>query len=244
MEKIRLQKYFTDCGIMSRRAAEAEIEAGNVTVNGITALIGDKVYPDIDIVEWNGKLIKNGALHRTYLMLNKPMGYITTMSDEKGRKTASDLVKECGTRVYPVGRLDMYSEGLILFTDDGDLANRLTHPSHSIPKYYLVKVKGDITKQQYKTLTGPMELDGYRLQPINVRILKNGSVDSEGNVYSTLKITLYEGRNRQIRRMCEKAEIVIMRLKRVAIGSIELGNLEPGKWRFLSQEEVDYLKNN
>ena len=177
-------------------------------------------------------------------MLNKPMGYITTMSDEKGRKTASDLVKECGTRVYPVGRLDMYSEGLILFTDDGDLANRLTHPSHSIPKYYLVKVKGDITKQQYKTLTGPMELDGYRLQPINVRILKNGSVDSEGNVYSTLKITLYEGRNRQIRRMCEKAEIVIMRLKRVAIGSIELGNLEPGKWRFLSQEEVDYLKNN
>lgn len=244
MDKIRLQKYFTDCGVMSRRAAEAEIELGNVSVNGLIASLGDKIDPDNDIVEWNGERVVNGALHRTYLMLNKPMGYVTTMADEKGRKTAAELVKDCGTRVYPVGRLDMYSEGMILFTDDGELANKLTHPSHNIPKIYLVKVKGDLTKQQYTTLTSPIELDGYELRPIDVKIVKKGAVDADGNVYSTLRITLYEGRNRQIRRMCEKSGIVVMRLKRIAIGDIKIDKLEAGKWRFLSDDEIDYLKNS
>ena len=244
MEKIRLQKYFTDCGIMSRRAAEEEITAGNVTVNGIVAQVGMKVDPDTDIVLWNGNEIKNGAAHRTYIMLNKPMGYVTTMSDEKGRKIAAELVSDVGTRVYPVGRLDMYSEGLLLFTDDGELANKLTHPSHSIPKHYLVKVKGELEESQMKVLTSDMELDGYKLRPIKAKIVKNGAVDRFGELYSTLKITLFEGRNRQIRQMCEKSGIVVMRLKRIAIGDIKLDKLESGKWRHLSNEEVEYLKNN
>lgn len=244
MEKIRLQKYFTDCGIMSRRSAEAEIEAGNVTVNGEVAYLGMKIDPQVDKVFWMDKKIESGAVHRTYIMLNKPMGYVTTMSDEKGRKTAAELVSDVGSRVYPVGRLDMYSEGLLLFTDDGELANKLTHPSHSIPKHYLVKVKGELVKSQLDILTSDMELDGYKLRPIDVKVVKNGACDKFGSVYSTLKITLYEGRNRQIRQMCEKSGIVVMRLKRVAIGTIKLGELESGKWRKLTSEEIEYLKNN
>ncbi len=244
MERIRLQKYFTDCGIMSRRAAEAEIEGGNVTVNGTVAVIGDKIDPSVDMVEWNGQIIKNGALHRTYIMLNKPLGYVTTMADEKGRKTAAELVADANTRVYPVGRLDMYSEGLILFTDDGELANKLTHPSHMIPKIYLVKVKGAVTREQMNTLTSPMELDGYELKPIEAKVIRRGVVDTEGNEYSTIRITLYEGRNRQIRRMCEKSGITVMRLRRIAIGDIKLGELEMGKWRHLTNEEINYLKNS
>lgn len=242
MEKIRLQKYFTDCGVMSRRAAEEEISAGNVTVNGIVAQLGMKVDPDADVVLWNGSEIKNGAQHRTYIMLNKPMGYVTTMSDEKGRRIAAELVSDVGTRVYPVGRLDMYSEGLLLFTDDGELANKLTHPSHSIPKHYLVKVKGPLTKEQMQILTSDMELDGYKLRPIKAKVLKNGETDRFGDIYSTLKITLYEGRNRQIRQMCEKSGIVVMRLKRIAIGDIKLDKLESGKWRHLTSNEVEYLR--
>ncbi len=244
MEKIRLQKYFTDCGIMSRRAAEVEIVCGHVTLNGVTAVIGDKLDPDVDIVEWNGKKIENGALHRTYIMLNKPLGYVTTMSDEKGRKTAAELVGDVGTRVYSVGRLDMYSEGLLLFTDDGELANKLTHPSHQISKIYLVKVKGTVTREQMSMLTSPMELDGYKLRPVEAKIIRHRAVDSEGNEYSTLKIILYEGRNRQIRKMCEKCGIVVMRLRRIAIGDIKLGELEVGKWRRLTAEEIEYLKNS
>lgn len=244
MEKIRLQKYFTDCGVMSRRAAEAEIENGNVTVNGVVALLGDKIDPENDTVHWKGQLIKSGALHRTYIMLNKPMGYVTTMADEKGRKTAAELVSDVPCRVYPVGRLDMYSEGLLLFTDDGELANKLTHPSHKVYKKYLVKVKGSISRDQFKTLTSPMELDGYKLKPIEAKILKNGETDREGNLYSTLGIILHEGRNRQIRRMCEKSGIVIMRLRRIAVGDIKLGELETGKWRYLTDDEINYLKNS
>ena len=244
MEKIRLQKYFTDCGIMSRRAAEAEITNGNVKVNGAVAMIGDKIAPDSDVVEWNGQIIKSGAQHRTYIMLNKPLGYVTTMADEKGRKTAAELVADAKTRVYPVGRLDMYSEGLILFTDDGELANKLTHPSHKIPKIYLVKVKGTVTREQMSTLTSPMELDGYQLKPIEAKVVRRGIIDNEGNEYSTLRITLFEGRNRQIRKMCEKSGITVMRLRRIAIGDIKLGNLELGKWRGLTPDEIDYLKNS
>ncbi len=229
---------------MSRRAAEDEISAGNVTVNGEIAQLGAKIDPENDTVIWNGKEIKSGALHRTYIMLNKPMGYVTTMSDEKGRKTAAELISDVGCRVYPVGRLDMYSEGLLLFTDDGELANKLTHPSHSIPKHYLVKVKGALGKEQMTVLTSDMELDGYKLRPIKARIIKNGETDRFGEVYSTLMITLFEGRNRQIRQMCEKSGITVMRLKRIAIGDIKLNSLESGKWRHLSEEEVEYLKNN
>lgn len=243
MEKIRLQKYFTDCGVLSRRAAEKEIESGTVTVNGVVAKLGDKIDPENDVVVWNGEKVSSDTTHRTYIMLNKPMGYVTTMSDEKDRKTAADLVSDVGTRVYPIGRLDMYSEGLLLFTDDGELANNLSHPSHTIAKTYLVKVKGSISREQYKTLTSPMELDGYVLRPIEAKVLKNGVYDAEGNLYSTLLINLYEGRNRQIRKMCEKSDIVVMRLKRIAVGNVKLNDLPLGKWRYLTDDEIKYLKN-
>lgn len=242
MEKIKLQKYFTDCNVMSRRAAEREIELGNVTVNGQTASIGDRIDPDCDTVRWNGKVISPALGGHTYIALNKPLGYVTTMSDEKGRKTAAELVSDLGKRVYPVGRLDMYSEGLLLFTDDGELANRLTHPSHDFSKKYLVKVKGACTEEDIKKLLSPMELDGYKLRPIKAKLIKSGEQDREGNVYSTLSIILYEGRNRQIRRMCEKCGLAVMRLRRVSVGEIKLGDLPLGKWRHLTEKEIQYLK--
>lgn len=243
MEKIRLQKYFTMCGEMSRRAAENEIAAGNVTVNGVVASLGDKIDPKCDTVRLGTKIIAPAQSGHTYIMLNKPMGYVTTMSDEKGRKCVSELVSDCPARVYPVGRLDMYSEGLLIFTDDGELANRLMHPSHSFEKVYKVKVKGELSDESIKALTSPMELDGYALQPIEAKIIARGRKDLSGNVYSVLLITLHEGRNRQIRKMCEKCGITVMRLKRISVGPIELGSLESGKWRHLSAGEVSRLKS-
>ena len=243
MEKIRLQKYFTMCGEMSRRAAENEIAAGNVTVNGVVASLGDKIDPKCDTVRLGTKIIAPAQSGHTYIMLNKPMGYVTTMSDEKGRKCVSELVADCPARVYPVGRLDMYSEGLLIFTDDGELANRLMHPSHSFEKVYKVKVKGELSDESIKALTSPMELDGYALQPIEAKIIARGRKDLSGNVYSVLLITLHEGRNRQIRKMCEKCGITVTRLKRISVGPIELGSLESGKWRHLSAGEVSLLKS-
>jgi 23S rRNA pseudouridine2605 synthase len=239
----RIQKILASRGIASRRACEEMIVAGRVTCNGEICILGQSADPDKDILLVDGQPIP-ASEKPTYIMLHKPKGYVTTMSDEKGRKIAADLVTDVGTRVYPVGRLDMYSEGLLLFTDDGELANKLTHPSHSIPKHYLVKVKGALGEDQMSILTSDMELDGYKLRPIKARIIKNGETDRFGEVYSTLKITLYEGRNRQIRQMCEKSGIVVMRLKRIAIGDIKLDKLEAGKWRHLTTEEIEYLKNN
>lgn len=229
---------------MSRRAAEKEIGSGNVSVNGITASVGDRIDPKADTVRWNGKVISPASGDHTYIALNKPLGYVTTMSDEKGRKTAFELVSDLGKRVYPVGRLDMYSEGLLLFTDDGELANKLTHPSHDFSKKYIVKIKGRCTEADLKKLLAPMELDGYCLRPIKARILKAGETDREGNIYSTLAITLFEGRNRQIRRMCEKCGLVVMRLKRISVGEVTLSDLPVGKWRYLTEKEIEYLKNS
>ena len=231
-ESIRLQKYFTDCGVLSRRAAEAEILAGNVLVNGVPATLGDKIDPDVDVVEYRGKPVlppKNDA-HR-YVMLNKPRGYVTTLKDEKGRPTVSMLVRGAGTRLYPVGRLDMDSEGLLLLTNDGELTNRLTHPRHEIPKIYHVTVSPAPTPDILAVLASPMELDGYRLLPIGVRPLSS----------EVIELTLYEGRNRQIRRMCDAVGLRVRRLRRVAIGSLTLGELPLGKWRELTEDEVLYL---
>ena len=243
MEKIKLQKYFTDCGVMSRRSAEKEIAEGHVTVNGVCATIGDRIDPECDTVRWKDQIISPSACGNTYIALNKPLGYVTTMSDEKGRKTVAELIADVGTRVYPVGRLDMYSEGLLIFTDDGELANKLTHPSHDFSKRYLVKVKGTCTEKDIKNLTSPMELDGYELRPIKARLIRAGETDREGNVYSTLSITLFEGRNRQIRRMCEKCGLAVMRLRRVSVGDIALDKLPLGKWRHLTDDEINSLKN-
>lgn len=231
-EKIRLQKYFSDCGVLSRRRAEIEIAAGKVRVNGLIASTGDKIDPEADEIEYNGKPLKPRADRAyLYLMLNKPRGYVSTAKDEKGRKNVTELTRAVGARVYPVGRLDMDSEGLLLMTDDGAFTNRLTHPRHEIPKIYHVSLTAPPTAEQLTALRAPMELDGYELQRVEVAVIAP----------SVLEMKLYEGRNRQIRRMCQAVGLKITRLRRVAIGELELGDLPVGKWRHLTPEEVLYL---
>ena len=238
MEKIKLQKYFTDCGVMSRRAAEKEISEGRVTVNGVTATLGDRISPGTDVVEYKGKILKPQVSERICVMLNKPTGYVTTLSDEKGRKNVTELVADAGMRLYPVGRLDMNSDGLLLLTNDGELANRLTHPRHEIPKIYRVTIKGEVSDRAMEILTSPLVIDGYRIQPVRVKLL---SLDKKKSS-SLLEMELYEGRNRQIRKMCAAAELKVLKLTRVAYGSLSIGDLPLGKWRYLTENELNYLK--
>lgn len=237
MESIRLQKYFTDCGILSRRAAEAEIAAGRVKVNGVVAEIGQKIVPGVDEVVYRGKAVLPPArTGHTYVMLNKPRGYLTSMTDDRGRKCVTELVADVGRRVYPVGRLDLESEGLLLLTDDGDLTYRLTHPRHEIPKIYHVKLAGDVSEAEIEELGKPIDLDGYVTQPLEIEIV------SRRDNATTLRMTLYEGRNRQIRRTCAARGYRVLRLCRVAIGDLKLGQLAPGKWKYLTRAQVEYLK--
>ncbi|MBQ9978545.1 MAG: rRNA pseudouridine synthase [Clostridia bacterium] len=236
MEKIRLQKYFTDCGVLSRRAAEEEIKAGKVKVNGIQAELGDKIDSETDVVEYKGRrIMPQKDEKRVYILLNKPCGVVTSARDEKNRTCVTDLVK-CGTRVYPVGRLDLNSQGLILMTNDGELTNKLTHPRHEIPKIYEVEVVGKVTTEQLNTLNSSMTVDGYVLLPVKTEFL------SKDDKFTTLRMTLYEGRNRQIRKMCEQVGLKVAKLTRVAIGSIKLGDLQIGKWRYLTNDEINKLK--
>ena len=235
MEKQRLQKFIADTGLMSRRAAEAEIERGNFSINGHVAQVGVKIDPASDIVAYKGKRIRYEKKKYTYIMLNKPRGYLSSTTDDRGRKCVTDLLDGIDARVYPVGRLDMISEGMILLTDDGELKNRLTHPSHTIPKIYRVKVGGSVSESQIDILTSALEIDGYKIKPVNVVITNE---DESGTV---LKFTLFEGRNRQIRKMCEAADLTVKRLSRVSIGNLKLDGLPVGKWRYLEQSEVDYL---
>lgn len=229
---MRLQKFFSDCGVLSRRAAEAEIAAGNVTVNGKIAQLGDSVIPENDIVIYRGKrLLPRADKPHTYIMLNKPRGIVTTAKDEKSRRTVTDLTHGVGTRVYPVGRLDMDSDGLLLLTDDGAFTNRLTHPRHEIPKIYHVTVSAPPTEAQLSELSSPMTIDAYPLQPVQIiRIAER-----------VLEMHLMEGRNRQIRRMCDAVGLKVLSLRRIAIGEVTLGTLPVGQWRFLTQDEVAYL---
>ena len=236
MEKIRLQKFFTDCGVLSRRAAEEEIKAGKVKVNGITATLGDKIDPEKDIVEYKGKRIaQKKESDFVYILLNKPCGIVTSAKDEKGRVCVTDIVK-CGKRVYPVGRLDINSQGLILMTNDGELTNKLTHPRHEIPKIYEVDVVGKVTTEQLNMLNSSLTIDGYVLLPVKTEFL------AKTDKFTTLRMTLYEGRNRQIRKMCEQVGLKVAKLTRVAIGDITLGNLDAGKWRYLTKNEINMLK--
>jgi len=235
VEKIRLQKFMADAGIMSRRAAEEEIKAGNVSVNGHVAEIGAKIDPRNDTVTYRGKRIKYETRSYTYIMINKPRGYLSSTSDDRGRKCVTDLIDGVDARIYPVGRLDLISEGILLLTDDGELKNRLTHPSHSIPKVYRVKVEGSVSDEQYEILTSPLVIDGYTIKPVEVSIANE---DESGTV---MKMTLFEGRNRQIRKMCEQAGLNVKRLSRVSIGNLKLDGLPVGKWRYLYDDEVEYL---
>lgn len=226
----RLQKLLSAAGVCSRRKAEEYLIQGKVTVNGVTAGLGDKADPDRDQIRLEGQLIGKRNTY-TYLMLHKPRGYVTTLSDERGRKTAAELVADCGVRVWPVGRLDYDSEGLLLFTNDGDMTNRLIHPSHGVEKEYLVWVTGEI-ESALPILQGPMELDGVRLAPVTVT-----QTGPQG-----LRFLLRQGKNRQIRRMCQKAGLTVTRLKRIREGNIKLGDLPKGSWRTLTQEEIAALK--
>ena len=231
----RLQKYFTDCGVLSRRAAEAEILAGRVTVNGSLATIGQQIDPARDVVIWQGKRILPTTKTHHYILLNKPRGFVTTLSDEKGRQTVADLVASVGVRLYPVGRLDMDSDGLLLLTDDGELTNRLTHPRHEIPKHYRVTVRGTVDATTLQRLNEPFLLDGYKTLPVKVYIEGAKGEDS------LLRFELFEGRNRQIRRMCEAVGLTILRLTRIAIGTLTLGDLKEGTYRHLTEDEISYL---
>lgn len=235
MTPVRLQKFLADAGLMSRRAAEEEIKAGTVSVDGHPATLGMKVDPEKNTVIYRNRRVTLPAGKHTYIMLNKPRGYLCATSDDRGRKCVTNLLDGVTARVYPVGRLDMISEGMLLLTDDGDLKNRLTHPSHGVPKVYRVKVDGAVSEEQFATLTSPMEIDGYRLRPVEIQI---GECDESGTV---LRMTLHEGRNRQIRKMCEVAGLRVKRLNRVSIGKLRLDGLPVGKWRALTDAEVAYL---
>lgn len=229
----KLQKIIAARGLASRRRAEEMIAAGLVTVNGKEASLGDRADPETDRILVEGKPLPP-LREYVYIMLNKPRGYVTTLSDEKGRPNAAQLVADCGCRVYPIGRLDMDSEGLLLFTNDGDFANRVMHPSHEIEKTYEVKVAG-FSQAGFEQLAQPMELDGYRLRPPKLKL------QSVSGAIGRFQITIHEGRNRQIRRMCDAAGMKVLRLKRIKEGSLELGTLPSGKWRYLSPEEQNCI---
>lgn len=232
--KVRLQKYLAECGVASRRKSEELIEQGKVKVNGNRASIGDKINPKRDTVTVNGKKIIKQK-NCTYILLHKPRGFITTMSDEMDRKCVAELIKDVPGRVYPVGRLDRDSEGMLLFTNDGEFANAMTHPTRHVPKTYRVTVRPTITEEQITKLATGVMVDDRMTAPAEVRVITK----QEGRV--VLEIILYEGRNRQIRKMCEEVGLEVARLKRTAIGSIKLGMLKQGAYRELTDDEVRKL---
>ena len=236
--KKRLQKLLSEAGVCSRRSAEEYIKSGRVKVNGIPAALGDGADPELDEITLDGAP-RRPAPQWIYIMLNKPRGYVTTLSDEAGRRTVADLIRDVPQRVYPVGRLDMHSEGLLLLTNDGQLAHRLMHPSHEVYKQYLVKLSPDESglPSPEEALSRPIELDGQRLLPARCRLLaktENGYV---------MTIAIRQGKNRQIRRMCAKCGYTVNSLKRVAEGNVKLADLPTGTWRYLRPEEIKYLRS-
>ncbi len=234
-ELVRLQKYMAESGVASRRKSEELISAGKVKVNGQVAHIGDKIDPKHDKVTVHGKPIqKESELY--YVMLHKPRGFVTTMSDEQNRKCVAELVKDVPARIYPVGRLDRESEGMLLMTNDGEFANQMMHPSRHVPKIYRVTVRPDVTEDMVNQLMTGMMIDGRQTLPAEVHI-----VSREPNRV-VMELTLVEGRNRQIRKMCESLGLEVARLKRIAIGPVKLGMLQQGKWRYLTPQEVKSLK--
>lgn len=232
--KERLQKLIASAGLCARRTAEEWIAAGRVCVNGAVASLGDRADPETDTVTVDGAPLpgKPGAV---YLMLNKPRGYVTTLSDEYGRRTAAELVADCGVRVYPVGRLDRDSEGLLLFTNDGELAQRLLHPRHQVDKVYLVTVRGDI-RGAAESLMAITQLDGEPIAPAQAAEVTR----HEGQ--AMLRVTIHQGKNRQVRRMCAQIGLHVVRLQRIQEDSLLLGDLPAGKWRYLTDQELQGLR--
>ncbi len=238
MEKVRIQKIIADSGLCSRRKAEELIEKGAVKVNGHPCKLGDKALPGKDIISVNGENITVEKKKRLYyIMLNKPRGYVTTTSDELGRKCVTELLKDVPERVYPIGRLDKDSEGLLLFTNDGGFANDIMHPSRHISKTYRVTVRPDITEQQLVELSAGVEIDGRKTKECSVVVLNK----EPGRV--VLQMTIFEGRNRQIRKMCEAVGLEVARLKRTSIGPLKLGMLKPSTYRELKPDELRAIRN-
>ena len=234
-KELRIQKYIAECGVCSRRKAEELIMSGKVKVNNSLATIGQKINPFKDKVFVSGKLIKK-TKEKRYIMLHKPRGFVTTMSDEFDRKCITMLIEDVNERVYPVGRLDKNSEGLLLLTNDGEFANMMAHPRTHVPKTYRVTVRPPVSDAQLSSLINGTKLDdGYVTKHAEVQVVQN----EENRV--VLLMTIYEGKNRQIRRMCEALDIELIRLKRVAIGEIRLGMLPQGKYRDLSEQEIRSL---
>ena len=228
--KCRIQKILSSRGVASRRTAEKWITEGRVTVNGECAELGSSADPEVDVICVDGVSLP-GKEKRVVIALNKPRGYVTTMHDEKGRRTVAELVSSCGYHVFPIGRLDMESDGLLLLTNDGELANRLCHPSGEKTKVYRVRVQG-FSDAIGERLVQPMTIDGYALRPVGVR-----AVETSGSE-TTLEFVLTEGRNRQIRRMCECCGLRVLSLTRIRYAGVSLGQLQKGAWRFLSEEET------
>lgn len=233
--KERIQKILASCGVASRRASEKMILDGRVTCNGDVCVLGQSADPDIDNILVDGQPLPDKS-EFVYIMLNKPRGFVTTLSDEKGRKAVSSLVADCPVRVYPVGRLDMDSEGLLLFTNDGEFANQMMHPKHEVDKVYHVFATG-YSQDAVERVSKPIILDGYQIRKPTVRLVR-----TDGDIVE-LYITIHEGRNRQVRRMCAAAGMHVNRLIRVRVGTLRLGNLSKGKWRYLSEDEVNALRN-
>ena len=237
MEKIRIQKIIADSGLCSRRKAEDFIAAGKVKVNGHPCKLGDKALPGKDIITVNGEKIYVPRKRQLYyIMMYKPRGYVTTMSDELDRKCVTDLIKDIPERVYPIGRLDKNSEGLLLFTNDGNFANDIMHPSKHVSKTYRVTVRPDINDEQLVKLASGVEIDGRATQECSVIVLDK----QPGRV--VLQMTIHEGRNRQIRKMCEAVGLEVARLKRTSIGPLKLGMLQPGEYRELKPDELRAIR--
>lgn len=231
----RLQKYMARCGVASRRKCEEIILNGNVTINDINiAELGVKVTEE-DIVKVNNKIIKPEE-NKVYIMLNKPTGYITSNNDEKNRKTILDIVK-VNERIYPIGRLDYDSSGLILLTNDGDIYNKIIHPKKEIEKIYVVTVKGSFSKEEIEKFKSGVDIGGYITAPAKIRVIK------EGNGNSVVEIIIHEGKNRQVRKMCAAVNHEVLTLKRVGVGKISLSDLKDGEWRYLNEKEISYLNS-
>lgn len=237
MEEERLQKYLANSGIASRRKAEEYILQGKVKVNGkVVTELGTKIIPEKDIIEFEGKKVNND-IKKVYVLLNKPIDYVTTVKDQFDRKTVIDIVKNAGKNLIPVGRLDMYTSGALILTNDGDFVYKVTHPKHEITKTYTVTVKGIIKNEEVEQLRKGVKIDDYTTRPAKVKILKT---DKEKDI-SRLEITIHEGKNRQVRRMCESVGRKVIALHRSKIGNIGVKDIELGKWRYLKDFEVNTL---
>ena len=238
MNEIRLQKFMADCGVASRRKCEEYILKGLVRVNGeIVNKLGIKVVPDKDIVEYNGKKIQNVNNKKVYILLNKPIGYVTTVKEQFGRPTVMELVKNVKERVVPVGRLDMYTSGAIILTNDGDFVYKVTHPKYEIEKTYIVTLRGKVLPEEIEKLKNGVKIDDYVSGKAKVKVIKYDVDKNE----SRLEIIIHEGKNREVRKMCEAIGKKVLALHRTKIGNIEVKPLELGKYRFLTAKEVESL---